>query len=585
MTITADVGDVAVSGRESVGLAKAPTGIKGLDDVTGGGLPRGRTTLIAGGAGSGKTLLGVEFLVHGALDHGEPGVLLAFEESAADLSANVASLGYDLDRMQADGLLMIDAFRLDRAEVVETGAYDLDGLFIRLGYAVDAIGAKRVVLDSIEVLFAALDNEATVRAELRRLFRWLKARGLTAVVTGEKGDGLITRHGIEEYVSDCVITLDHRVHEQISTRRLRVVKYRGSVHGTDEFPFLITDRGLVVLPLTSAHLDYDASSERISTGVPRLDHMLGGGVFRGSSVLVSGEAGTGKTTLAAKMLQTSCERGERALFVSFEESPAQLARNMASVGLDLNRWIDQGLLRLWAARPSAYGLEMHLASLLRLVDDFDPSIVALDAMTSVAQNGVAGDVMSLITREVDLLKSRGITAVMTELNRSGEETSDVAVSSLMDTWLLVRNIETNGERNRLLFVRKSRGSAHSNQVREFVVNDTGLELLDVSVGPDGAVLGSARLVVEAESRDAAVRRADDIKRRRDELARRRREVDAQTDALRQALDDEVAEVERLETEGMRLAGVILTDEDAMGVHRWADSEANTRSDPTNRGPS
>jgi circadian clock protein KaiC len=552
-------------------LDKAPTGVKGLDEVTGGGLPRGRPTLIAGGAGSGKTLLGVEFLVHGALDYGEPGVLLAFEESDADLTANVASLGYDLHQMKEDGLLVIDAFRLDPAEFVETGAYDLDGLFIRLALAVDAIGAKRVVLDSIEVLFSALNDTATVRSELGRLFRWLKDRGLTAVVTGEKGEGTITRQGIEEYVSDCVITLDHRVHEQISTRRLRVVKYRGSLHGTNEFPFLITGRGIVVLPVTSAHLDHDASSERVATGVSRLDHMLGGGVFRGSSMLISGGAGTGKTTLSAKMLETACLRGERALLVSFEESPAQLVRNMASVGIDLKRWVDQGSLRLWAARPSAYGLETHLASLLQMVEDFDPSMVALDAMTSLGNNGVAADVTALITREIDHLKSRGITAVMTSLAHSGDEAEAAGVSSVMDTWLLIRNVESNGERNRLLFVRKSRGSSHSNQVREFVLKDTGLELLDIAVGPDGAIVGSARMSAEADILAAVARRTEEIDRRKRHLARRRREVDAQVEALRSSLEDEVAEVEHLDIDDVRRDRVTLSDETAMGVHRWSDA--------------
>ena len=547
MTMTALLNNEPVFDLGFQGLVKAPTGIKGLDEITSGGLPKGRTTLIAGGPGSGKTLLGVEFLVHGALDYGEPGVLLAFEESADDLSANVASFGYDLDRMQAQRLLAIDSFRVGRQSPAESVADYLAGLFIRLDCAVDSIGAKRVMLDSIDVLFDTLDDVAAIRAGLSRLFRWFKERDLTALVTSEKGSGLITRLGIEEYVSDCVITLDHRAHDQISTRRLRVVKYRGSPHGTDEFPFLITNEGIVVLPLTSPQLDHDASAERISTGLTRLDHMLGGGLFRGSSVLVSGEAGTGKTTLAAKLVQSACERGERAVFVSFEESPARLALHMAAVGLDLSRWVDEGLLCVWAARPTAHGIEMHLASLLQMIDQFQPSIVVLDAMTSLANSGVAGDATSLITREVDLLQSRGITSVMTELTSVGARGSDVEVSWLMDTWVVLRNEETNGERNRLLFVQKSRGTAHSSQVREFVLSDTGIELLDVSVGPDGAVLGSARLVREAEKRLAAILRLDDIDRRRDEL-------------------------DRLEAAGVIRAGLTQADEAAMGAHRWADDD-------------
>ena len=559
----------------SPGVRKAPTGITGLDEVTGGGLPRGRTTLVAGAAGSGKTLLGVEFLVHGALDYDEPGVLMAFEESDADLAANVASLGFDLDQMQADGKLSIESFRLDPRMIVETGEYDLDGLFIRLGAAVDALGAKRVVLDSIEILFSALRDTGAVRAEITRLFAWLKDRDLTAIATGEKGDGLITRHGIEEYVSDCVITLDHRVHEQISTRRLRVVKYRGSLHGTNEFPFLITDRGIVVLPVTSAHLDHKASQERVLTGVPRLDNMLGGGIYRGSSVLLSGEAGTGKTTLAAKMLESVCAQGERALFVTLEESPAQLIRNMASVGIDLAQWVDKGLLRLWAVRPTAYGLEMHLASLLRMVEDFDPSIVALDAMASLNTNGVTADVTSLIIREIDHLKSRGLTAVLTSLLDSGDERDASGVSSLMDTWLLIRNVRTNGEQNRLLSVRKSRGTAHSNQVREFVLSNRGLDLLDVSVGANGEIVGSARLAVEAEERVAALHRAEVIDRRHRALVRRRAEAVAQVEALHASLDAEEAEAERLDTDDARRLRVIEREEAAMGFHRGADAAAES----------
>lgn len=571
------VSPAGVLGSVAVGLAKAPTGIQGLDEVTGGGFPRGRPTLVTGGAGCGKTLLGVEFLVHGALNYGEPGVLLAFEESGEELAANVASLGFDLPQMQADGLLVVDAFRVDPAEIVETGPYDLDGLFIRLAYAVDSIGAKRVVLDTIEVLFGALKDEATVRAEMGRLFRWLKERGLTAVVTGEKGGSYLTRHGIEEYVSDCVITLDHRVTEQISTRRLRVVKYRGSLHGTNEFPFLITDRGLVVLPITSVGLTHEASIERVPTGVARLDHLLGSGIFRGSSLLVSGASGTGKTTLAAKVLESACERGERALFVSFEESPAQLVRNMASVGIDLKRWMDEGLLQLWAARPTEYGLEMHLATLMRLIEEYQPSIVALDAMGSLWHADIATDVTSLVTREVDVLKSRGITAVMTSLTKGDEEDSEMSLSSLMDTWLQVRNVETNGENNRLLVVRKSRGTAHSNQVREFVMTDRGLDLLDVSSGPNGAVLGSARLVRDAEQRAETARRLQEIERRRRGLADRKAAVEAQVDVLRHELAAEIDEVERLAALQALSDATTLSDESLMDEHRWSDARATAHS--------
>lgn len=563
-------------------LPKALTGIWGLDEVTGGGLPRGRPTLVTGTAGCGKTLLGIEFLVHGALDFGEPGVLMSFEESADDVAANVLSLGFDLKQMEADQLLVVDAVQLDPAEFIETGAYDLDGLFVRLAYAVDSIGAKRVVLDTIEVLFGALPDEATIRSELGRLFRWMKERGLTVVVTGEKGAGALTRHGVEEYVSDCVIVLDHRTHEEQSTRRLRVVKYRGSVHGTNEYPFLITDRGITVLPLSALGLNYEASTERVSTGVPRLDHQLGGGVFRGSSTLITGGAGTGKTTLTARMVEAGCERGERALFVSFEESPAQLLRNMTSVGIDLGRWVDTGLLRLWAGRPSAFGLERHLAELLREVQEFGPTLVVLDALTALTHVGDPAEVTSAMTRELDVLKARGITAVTTSLTHDdsgvGAETSSVMITSLVDTWLLLRNTESNGERNRLLFVRKSRGTAHSNQVREFVLRSDGIELLDVYVGAQGVLTGSARLSQEAADRRAKASRSDELHQRRRALARRTAEVEAQYGAMRAELG---AELEGLVADAVQHDVDLAAEETLMGRHRWADPESRAATPEAN----
>lgn len=528
------------------GLEKAPTGIAGFDEITNGGLPRGRPTLVTGAAGSGKTLFGIEFLVRGARDHGEPGVLLAFEETQDDLAANVASLGFDLPQLERDGLLAIDAFRLDPEEIVETGAFDLEGLFIRLASAVESVGAKRVVLDTIELLFSALPNEAIVRGELGRLFRWLKQRGLTVVITGERPTpGQLSRFGIEEYVSDCVVVLDHRVEDEISTRRLRVVKYRGSLHGTNEYPFLITAQGLVVVPITSLALTYEASDERVSTGVARLDEMLNGGVYRGSSVMISGTAGTGKTSLAALMVDAACARGERALFFSLEESPAQLVRNMRSIGIDLQRWIDSGLLILASTRPTAFGFEEHLAMLHRLITAHDPSLAVLDAVASLTRAGGMSSTTSVISRDLDLLKGRGITTVMTTLvHRETAETSQVDMSSLIDTWLLLRNDETNGERNRLMFVIKSRGSSHSNQVREFVLTDDGAELIDVYVGPHGVVTGSARVEQIEQDRAAGRTRMEESDRRREELAQRSAAIEAQIAALRAQLGAETAEFER-----------------------------------------
>jgi circadian clock protein KaiC len=582
--------DVGVATEESgaapreqtalTGPEKARTGITGFDEITGGGLPRGRPTLVTGAAGSGKTLFGIEFLVRGARDYGEPGVLLAFEEAQSDLATNVASLGFDLDQLEKDGLLAIDAFRLDPAEIIETGTFDLEGLFIRLAMAVESVGAKRVFLDTIELLFSALPNEAIIRGELGRLFRWLKDRDLTVVISGERGKvGDLTRFGIEEYVSDCVVTLDHRVEDQISTRRLRVVKYRGSLHGTNEYPFLITERGLVVVPITSVGLTYEASDERISTGIPRLDEMLANGIYRGSSVMISGTAGTGKTSIGAMMVNSSCERGEKALFFSFEESPDQLIRNMRSIGIDLKRWIDAGLLQVRAVRPTAFGFEEHLAMLHQLMDEHEPQLVVLDAVASLTLGGAMSATTSAISRDLDLLKGRGITSVMTTLTHGErEESSEVDVSSLCDTWLLLRNDESNGERNRLLFVIKSRGSAHSNQVREFVLTDEGAELLDVYVGPNGVLTGSERVEQIGQERLAQAARADETERRRQELAQRSAAIRAEMAALQAQLTADTAEFERFEAsaDAGRASGVAVRA--LLGRERSGDREGDTRDD-------
>ncbi len=460
-------------------LQKTPTGIEGLDEITNGGLPTGRTTLVCGGAGSGKTVLGMEFLVHGIQNHGEPGVFMAFEETEKDLAENVASFGYDLEKLQAEGKLAIDHVFIERSEIEETGEYDLEGLFVRLGNAVDTINAKRVVLDTIEVLFAGLRNQSIIRAELRRLFRWLKDRGLTAIVTGERGDGLLSRYGLEEYVADCVILLDHRVTEQLSTRRMRIVKYRGTLHGTDEYPFLMSENGISVLPVTSVGLNHTASNERISSGVADLDLMLGGkGFFRGSSILVSGTAGTGKSSLAMTFLKAACERGERALYCGFEESKDQLTRNMTSIGLDIRPWIEKGLLHFYTVRPSSLGLEAHLASIHQIIKRVDPKVVVLDPITNFISVSEGGGIKSMLTRLVDFLKMQGITAMFTHLSTLGGrlEATDESVSSIMDSWLLLRDVEHDGQRSCALYVLKSRGMAHSHEMREFLLTDNGIRL-------------------------------------------------------------------------------------------------------------
>ena len=557
------------------GLEKAPTGIPGLDQITEGGLPRGRVSLVAGSAGAGKTLLGLEFLVAGARQYGEPGVLVSFEESAEKVTLNVRSLGFDLDQLQRDGLLTVISFQVEPAEIIATGAFDLEPLFLIIDDAIGRIGARRVVLDTVEVLFGAFGDDATIRAELNRLARWLEERDVTAIMTGERGDRSLTRHGIEEYVTDCVIVLDHRVTEEISTRRLRVVKYRGSAHGTNEFPFLISARGFVVLPITSVALDYGASDERMSTGVERLDHMLGGGVFRGSTSLVTGTAGTGKTSLGAHLVNAACTRGERALWVLLEESPAQVLRNMRSLGLDLGPWVEAGLLRIWSARPSAYGLETHLAVLAQLIEEVSPSVAVLDGIAGLASGASSSEVTSLVSRQFDLLKSREITTMATSLGH-GDETSSIEVSSLVDNWLLLRNVEANGERNRLLFVLKSRGTAHSNQVREFVLTDHGIELVEVYVGPAGMLAGSARLAQEAVERDAEADQADDVERHRRELRGRISEGEAHLVAVQDQLAAERAEIDRIDRRERRQVAEAKTDRQSMATKRWADAPSNGR---------
>ena len=524
-------------------LPKAPTGIQGLDEITGGGFPLGRPTLVCGAAGCGKTLLAMEFLVRGAIEQGEPGVFIAFEETAEELAANVKSLGFDLGKLTDQKKLLVDHVVLDANQIDENGEYDLSGLFIRLGYSIDAIGAKRVVLDTIETLFGGFQNQAILRAELRRLFRWLKDKGVTAIITAERGEGTLTRQGLEEYVSDCVILLDHRVNDQVSTRRLRIVKYRGTSHGTNEYPFLIDEDGFSVLPITGAGLTHVASDERISTGIPRLDAMLGGGgVYRGSSVLVSGTAGTGKSSLAAHLARESCARGERCLYFAFEESESQIVRNMTSIGVDLRPWIKKGLLKFVAGRPTANGLEMHLAVMHRAIRQFQPRMVVVDPVSNLAEAGILRDASLMLTRLIDFLKGEQITAIFTSLTAGGEqkEETEVGISSVIDTWLLVRSIELGGERNRGLYVIKSRGMAHSNQIREFLLTPRGIDLLDVYVGPEGVLTGSMRLSREAREKAEEAERARDADLRRRVSERRRRALEAQIAALRGELEEEVA---------------------------------------------
>jgi len=526
----------------------------GLDEITGGGLPKGRPTLVCGSAGCGKTLLAMEFLVRGAVEHGEPGVFIAFEETPEELAQNVRSLGFDLDDLIAKKKIAIDYIRVERSEITETGEFDLDGLFIRLALAIDTVGAKRVVLDTIETLFGGFTNQGVLRSELRRLFRWLKDKKVTCVITGERGDGALTRQGLEEYVSDCVILLDHRVTEQVSTRRLRIVKYRGSVHGTNEYPFLIDEHGISVLPVTGLGLTHESSNERVSSGVPQLDQMLGGeGYYRGSSILATGTAGTGKTSLAAQFALSTCKRGERCLYLAFEESPSQLLRNMRSINVNLEPYRRNGLLQLHASRPTLLGLEAHLVQIHKMVTEFEPGAVIVDPISNFIASGSAADAQAMLLRLIDFLKEKQITAMFTHLTSGGKpaEATDMGVSSLIDTWLLVRDIEVGGERNRGLYVIKSRGMAHSNQVREFLITSRGIVLQDVYVGPEGVLTGSLRAAQEARERAASLLRRQEIQRKQREIERRRAATRAQIAALK--LELEAAELE---------AGLVVTQDEA-----------------------
>ena len=543
-------------------LRKSPTGIQGFDEITAGGLPAGRPTLVCGSAGCGKTLFGMEFLVRGATLFNEPGVFMSFEETNEELIKNVASLGFDLEGLIEHKKIALDHVHIERSEIEETGEYDLEGLFIRLGYAIDSIGAKRVVLDTIESLFAGLPNQLILRAELRRLFRWLKDKGVTAIITGERGEETLTRQGLEEYVSDCVIMLDHRVTEQTSTRRLRVVKYRGSLHGTNEYPFLIDETGFSVLPVTSLGLEHIVSNERISSGIPELDKMLEGkGYYRGSTVLVSGTTGVGKTSVAAHFAEAACTRGERVLYFCFEESPNQLMRNMRSIGIRLEPWVQKGLLQFQATRPTFYGLEMHLAVTHKAVNSFRPDIVIMDPINTFILRDKEYEVKTMLMRIVDFLKGNQITALFTSLtsSESALESSDVGISSLIDTWLLLRDIELNGERNRGMYVLKSRGMANSNQIREFILTDNGVKLREVYVGASGVLTGSARVAQEAHENTELLRRKQEIDRKKRELERKRKLMKARVAALHDDFRSEESEaLENIETE---LGNVKLQEND------------------------
>jgi circadian clock protein KaiC len=555
-------------------LEKSPTGIKGLDEISGGGLPKGRTTIVCGGPGCGKTMLGIEFLVSGATEFNEPGVLLAFEETPQEMARNVASLGFDLNGLVERKKLFFEYVYIEPSEIEEAGDYDLEGLFVRLQNAIETVGAKRVLLDTVEAIFPGFKNIGILRAEIRRLFRWLKDRGMTTVVTAERGEGTLTRHGLEEYVSDCVILLDHRISEQTSTRRMRIVKYRGTSHGSDEYPFLIDEQGMSVLPITSLELQHAASTERVSSGIGDLDDMLEGeGYFRGSSVLVTGTAGTGKTTLATSFADATCRRGEKCLYIGFEESLGQLSRNMRSVGFELSPWIKKGLLIHKAWRPSQYGMEMHLLRIDKLIEQFQPRAVVVDPVTNLISGSTEKDVHAMLTRLLDFLKMRKITALFTSLTAAGKslEHTNLAVSSLIDTWVLLRDIESNGERNRAVYLVKSRGMAHSNQLREFVMDKSGIRLIPAYVGVGGVLTGSSRLAQQAKERAETLLREHEIESQKKELDRQRQALQSQIAALQSEFVAKEHQMRRLIDQAQQRERVLVTDEEAMSRNRGVNT--------------
>ncbi len=526
-------------------LQKAPSGIQGFDDISEGGLPRGRSTLVTGSAGAGKSIFGLQFLINGAQRFQEAGVLLSFEESRQSIVQNAASLGFNIEELVRSKQLAVEYLQTFPNDAETIGSFNLDGLFLRLELAIDAVAARRVVIDPIETLLTRFGNSDIVRGELLRLLEWLHGRGLSSVIIGETGQqGELTRFGIEEYVSDCVIKLDHRVEDQISTRYIRLLKYRGSQHQTNEFPYIISSRGIEITPITSVRLDYIASSERIGTGIEQLDQMLGGGLYKGSCTLISGNTGNGKTTLMASIVSAAARRGERSLLVSSEESPSQLIRDMTSVGLDLQHWIDAGLLHIWAERTTSQGLEERLKQLELVLEEFQPQLVALDAIGSLIHAGNQKATNTILIREIDLVRNRGITMLMSVLTEADHEHSTVVgISSILDTWLLLKNVEADGERTRLLVVVKSRGTSHSNQMREFRLTDHGPVLEDVVIGPAGILTGSARTVYQQKMLERTARQLAVIQQKRQDLDQHVAEVEAEMASMQKQINRESSQRE------------------------------------------
>ncbi len=557
-------------------LPKTLTGIEGLDVITMGGLPKARASLVCGGTGSGKTLLAMEFLLRGAMQYNEPGVFMSFEESANDLIANTASIGFDLQELITGKKVVVDFVYIEPEEIVEAGEYNLDALFIRLGAAIDSIGAKRVVLDTIESLFSSLPNPAILRTELRRLFRWIKEKGVTALITGEGGTNTLSLQGIEEYVSDCVINLSISIEDRVASRRLRIVKYRGSSHGSNEYPFVIDNEGISLIPITSSRLEHNVSKARVSSGIQRLDAMLGGeGFFQGSVIMISGTSGTGKTTFMSHFADAACRRSERVVYFSFEESPDQIIRNMSSVGLNLDQWVKKGLLFMESRRPTQCGLDMHLVLALKVIAEHTPKVIIMDPVTSFDDIANTSDVKRVLMMFVDYMKSLGITTMFGSLTPSGlpAEVSAVNISSFIDSWILLRDLENNGERNRGIYILKSRGMSHSNQVREFLISDKGVDICDVYLGPGGVETGGARLNMLAQEKALGIRLQEEIELRQFDLENKRNILDSRIAAMRAEFAAQEASNLKMIAQEKNRQTQKSADQIAMGRERNVDKKS------------
>ncbi|MBA3285861.1 MAG: circadian clock protein KaiC [Nitrosopumilus sp.] len=526
--------------QKSKPLKKCPTGIIGLDEITFGGLPKNRCTLICGGAGSGKSIFGIEFVIRGAEFYKEPGLFVAFEENEEELNQNITSLGFNIKELIDSNLLVLDYVHIDRAEFKEIGSYNLDGLFIRLSDSIDRFKIKRVVLDTIEVLFGNFTNEIILRSELQRLFRWFKEKNVTVVVTAEQGVNTFSRYGLEEYVADCVILLDNRMHQQISTRRLRVAKYRGSSHGNNEYPFIINDSGISIIAITSIKLDYPVSNKHVSSGIKQLDTMFGDkGFYSGSSILVSGAAGNGKTSIAASFSNGTCELGKKCFYFTLDESVDQIIRNMNSIGIDLSQWINKDLLRFHAINPYTAGLEAHLADIQRLTNEFNPSVVIIDPIANLKILGPLNEVQGILSILVNFFKNKQITTMFTSLvpeEKFGYVVEE-GISNLMDTWVFLQYIHGEGERNRGISILKSRGMSHSNQLREVILSDKGIHLQNVYIGQDKVLAGSARLVQATKLEIENSNRESELKHRERQIEITRKSLEAQISALHETLED------------------------------------------------